>query len=408
MLRLPDAVWMIVVGLFGLSLLLFLSLQRPRRRTEDETELGRAPGRARRPSALLASLPILLLLIAFIYLAWTRWAPGEGHPLDAPLAAIAGLLELLAQARKPPTSVAAFDYAVAGLALLLALATFALMVLVVLAERVVRWWDGPAARRRPAPPLHAAVAESLDDLRAEPDARAAIIRAYRRFELALSAARVPRAAVADAGGVHAGRARPGVRCRRRPCERLTALFELARFSERPLGADARAAACDCLDEVKTALETEPTHAPLSPVPWRRPSVTRCWWASCSSPPCPSMSTWSRSGAPSSPGSPPRWCSAWRCWSCEASSPAGSRATGPRRSMPRGFAPAVEPGAPQRLLELTASVRAALRSRRHFEKVLWPRLTALATRPLVPPPLRRGRGPSLAGLREVIATIEDER
>lgn len=71
-------------------------------------------------------------------------------------------------------------------------------------------------------------------------------------------------------------------------------------------------------------------------------------------------------------------------------------------------PVIEPGAPHRLLELTASVRAGLRRRGHFERVLWPRLTALATRPLVPPPPRRGRGPSLASLRELLATIEDER
>lgn len=70
--------------------------------------------------------------------------------------------------------------------------------------------------------------------------------------------------------------------------------------------------------------------------------------------------------------------------------------------------AVEPGRPQRLLELTGSVRASLRSRRHFERVLWPRLIALAGRPLVPPLLRRHRGPSLARLRDLIATIEDER
>jgi hypothetical protein len=69
---------------------------------------------------------------------------------------------------------------------------------------------------------------------------------------------------------------------------------------------------------------------------------------------------------------------------------------------------VQPGAPHRLLELTGSVRAGLRSRRHFERILWPRLTALAGRPLVPPPLRRGRGPSLARLRDLITTIEDER
>lgn len=254
--RLPEAVGMVVLGLLALSLLLLFSLQRPRRPTDDESDAAKTR-RPPRPSALLA-LPILLLLILFIYLAWTRWAPGEGHPLAAPLAVIAGLLELLAQARKPATSVAAFDYAVAGLALLLALATFALMMLVVFAERIVRWWDRPGPAEF-GPRLEVAVAESLDDLRAEPDARAAIIRAYRRFELALSAARVPRAPWQTPSefmrAVLAQASTPAA-----PVERLTALFELARFSERPLGADARAAACDCLDEVKTALETDPTHA----------------------------------------------------------------------------------------------------------------------------------------------------
>ena len=255
-LRLPEVVWMIVLGLSALSLLLLLSMQRPRRPTEDEAEAGKT--RPPRPSALLASVPILLLMILFIYLAWTRWAPGTGHPLDAPLAAIAGLLELLAQARKAPTSVPAFDYALAGLALLLAFGTFALMVLVVFAERIVRWWDGPAPGGTGSP-LDVAVSESLDDLRSEPDARAAIIRAYRRFELALSAARMPRPAWQTPAefmrSVLAEASMPSA-----PVQRLTSLFELARFSERPLGADARAAACDCLDEVKTALETDPTHA----------------------------------------------------------------------------------------------------------------------------------------------------
>jgi hypothetical protein len=39
-----------------------------------------------------------------------------------------------------------------------------------------------------------------------------------------------------------------------PVERLTTLFELARFSDRRLDAEARDAACDCLDEIQTALE----------------------------------------------------------------------------------------------------------------------------------------------------------
>lgn len=258
MIRLPEVVWMVVLGLLALSLLLLLSLQRPRRPTEDDAE-GARTRRPTRPSALLTSLPILLLMIVFIYLAWTRWTPGGGHPLEAPLAAIAGLLDLLAQARKPATSVAAFDYAVGGLALLVALATFAVMVLVVFAERILRWWDRPAPAEA-CSPFGVAVAESLDDLRAEPDARAAIIRAYRRFELALSTARVPRAAwqtpAEFSRTVLAVAPMPA-----RPVERLTALFELARFSDRPLGADARAAACDCLDEVRAALETGTPHAP---------------------------------------------------------------------------------------------------------------------------------------------------
>ena len=40
--------------------------------------------------------------------------------------------------------------------------------------------------------------------------------------------------------------------------------------------------------------------------------------------------------------------------------------------------------------------------------MWPRLTALAGRPLVPPRARLGRGPTLGDLRRVITDIEDGR
>jgi hypothetical protein len=65
----------------------------------------------------------------------------------------------------------------------------------------------------------------------------------------------------------------------------------------------------------------------------------------------------------------------------------------------------EPGVPHHFVDLASDVRTALRSRRYFETVLWPRLEALAGRPLARPPCRRGRGPSLGGLRGVIADIE---
>jgi len=63
--------------------------------------------------------------------------------------------------------------------------------------------------------------------------------------------------------------------------------------------------------------------------------------------------------------------------------------------------------PHHFLDLTRDVRAALRSRRYFDEVLWPRLAAFTSGPLVRPPVRRGRGPSLASLREVISRIEQQ-
>ena len=71
-------------------------------------------------------------------------------------------------------------------------------------------------------------------------------------------------------------------------------------------------------------------------------------------------------------------------------------------------PGSPPAVPLRFEELIDDVRATRRSRGHFERIMWPRLTALASRPLVGPPARLGRGPSLGDLRRVIADIERER
>ena len=69
----------------------------------------------------------------------------------------------------------------------------------------------------------------------------------------------------------------------------------------------------------------------------------------------------------------------------------------------------EPGVPPRFLALAHEVRAAVRSRRYFEMVMWPRLLALSVRPLHRPPTRRpGRGPSLASLDDVVTAIEKQR
>jgi len=66
---------------------------------------------------------------------------------------------------------------------------------------------------------------------------------------------------------------------------------------------------------------------------------------------------------------------------------------------------LEPEVPHHYRGLMSDVRAALRSRRYFDNVMWPRLQALSTSPLDRPPVRPGRGVSLAGLRRVLAALE---
>lgn len=253
--RLPDTVRTVVLALLALSAIILLALQRPRRPTEDEPEPS--PARRRVPAwmALIVPLPLLLSLVAGWYLIWHYWSDGDHHPIEKAFTAIAELLELLALSRKPPTSVPFFDVTLAALALLFALAIFALLLVVALADRLEKWWAGRASAAAAAPPLADAPADPLDDLRAEPDARVAIVRAWGRFEHALAAARAPRAPwQTPTELMRAAVAR--LPLPRTPVERLTALFEIARFSDRALGVEARDAACDCLDAITAALDED--------------------------------------------------------------------------------------------------------------------------------------------------------
>lgn len=245
---LPAPVRTLVAVLLALSVLLLLGLQRPRRPTEEVPPPAATP---RRRSAwlavLLPLLPALLLAIAWYFIA----NRGDGHRIEEALTALAGLVDLIASARKPPTSVPLFDYAVAVLAVLFAVGTFAILVLVALAGPLEKRW---AARTAAAGVPAAAALTRVENLRAEPDARAAVIRAWTLFERVLAAAQHPRAAwqtAAEYGRTAVAR----LPVPASSVHRLTGLFEVARFSARPVGGDARDAACDCLDEITAALET---------------------------------------------------------------------------------------------------------------------------------------------------------
>ena len=251
-IRLPDAVQVLVAGLLAGSAILLFSLQRRRRPTEETPEPARAAqGLSPWAAALVSVLPLMMVVLG-CYFLWRYWSGAEGQPIEQALAALAGLLDLLTLPDKPPTSIPTLDLAISALLLLLALAVFAVMVLVALAEQIERWWTGRGAATR-APAMPEALAAIQADLRAEPDARLAIIRAYGRFERVLAAARAPRAAwQTPAEFMRTTLARLPVPAA--PVRRLTALFEIARFSTHPLGGEARDAACDCLDAIGTALE----------------------------------------------------------------------------------------------------------------------------------------------------------
>lgn len=245
---LPVPVKIVVIALFAASMAILLGLLRRPPLREDEPE--REDQRLSRRAGILGTLPLVLMAILIWYLVHDRVGI-DGGPAEGPFVAISQLLDLLAGARKPAASIPLLDVAFAVAVVLLAVGVFALMVLVALAEPLARWRAAPP-QEQSAAAVHEALDESLDDLRSVPDARAAILRVYRHFERALSDARAPRAPwQTPSEFMRAALMRlpvpPG------PIQRLTALFELARFSDRPLGVEARDTACDCLAQIQLSL-----------------------------------------------------------------------------------------------------------------------------------------------------------
>jgi len=106
-----------------------------------------------------------------------------------------------------------------------------LLGLGVLAVATRRRLGAPTERNRRAPELlAAALDESLDDLRSDPDLRRAIVAAYARMETVLGAAGLPRDP-AEAPLEYVERALLTLDASAGAVRRLTDLFEWARFSQ---------------------------------------------------------------------------------------------------------------------------------------------------------------------------------
>jgi hypothetical protein len=108
---------------------------------------------------------------------------------------------------------------------------------------------------RAAAPLSAAVEDSLDDLRREPDARTAIIKIYSNFEHALGAAAAPRRDWQTPMEFMQS-ALTRLPLPLAPVAELTRLFEIARFSHHPIGPVEHQAAWRTLTEIRAVLEQQ--------------------------------------------------------------------------------------------------------------------------------------------------------
>lgn len=129
-----------------------------------------------------------------------------------------------------------------------------IVLLVVAAGLLAAWWSAKARRRARgsveptfAEELADVLAETLDDLRAEPDPRRAVIAAYARLERALAASGAPRLP-AEAPLEYLERVLRELQVTPTAARRLTLLFERAKFSQHEIGPQMK-------DEAIAALET---------------------------------------------------------------------------------------------------------------------------------------------------------
>jgi hypothetical protein len=258
-IRLPRTVTATIVTLFSLAAVVFLGdlLRRmaARRREEDVDLPGPEPPRI---PGWLRTLTQLLSLAYFVVVAYLLWR--GAIPLVDIMALGGGGLTALGGTPAPALGTPPFlvTWTFAALALAAGVGALALALWVAFGERLALRRE-PVDPDPPAEPLTAAVEESVEDLRGEPDPCRAIVRCYARFERVAAAsgvARAPWSTPMEFMREALGR----LPLPRAAVPALTGLFELARFSHHPLGPPERDRALAALDEIRAAIEEGPGDA----------------------------------------------------------------------------------------------------------------------------------------------------
>jgi hypothetical protein len=249
-IRLPLPVTWMIFGLFGLAALVFIiglarrTLGRRRRSGEDEPLPEPTP-----MPAWMRRLTQILSLANFVLIAYLIWR--GVIPLTELLALSRGAIAAIgAGAQQAPVGAPALlTWTFGVLAVLAALVAVALALWVGFGDRLTEWW---MRRDEDASASEAIAAEMpLEDPRAEPDPRRAIMRCYASFERVAADSGVKR------HPWHTPTEFMREAIRRLPAPRgavpaLTSLFELARFSHKPLGPAERGRALEALDDITSA------------------------------------------------------------------------------------------------------------------------------------------------------------
>ena len=256
--RLAEGLTRAVVALFTMAAIVFLVdlVRRLRSRRRGEGEVALLPEPPKIPAWLRAVTQIVSLAY-FVLLAYVLWS--RGLPLMAMILSQRGssgfgthLPEAVPDA--PPHVTWTFG----AHALLPGVGALALAVWVAFSDRLTEWWT-EASREEPPSPLAEVVAESVEDLSTEPDARRAIIRCYARFErLAADSGLARRPWLTPMEFLLEALSR--LRLPRGAAQTLTGLFELARFSNRAMGEPERVRALQALDEIRAAVPERREHA----------------------------------------------------------------------------------------------------------------------------------------------------
>jgi hypothetical protein len=261
-IRLPGRVTATIVALFALAALVFhMGLRRrlrSRRRGGEQDELGSEEAQVPPWMRTLRQILSLLNLVILAYLLWRGAIPLAGLLSLGQIGGSATGPTLPQQAPLGAPPLVTWTFGI--LALAAGLGALVLALWITFGERLADWWQG-APSNPPLPPLAAAVDESLEDLRAEPDARRAIIRCYARFERVAADSGLKRKPW-HTPMEFMREALPRLPVPRGTVPTLTGLFELARFSHRALGPTERDRAVDALDEIKAAIEERRADAAL--------------------------------------------------------------------------------------------------------------------------------------------------